>query len=416
MIVEMNKVEMKTLMDKWKLKTIFYSWNDSHSENSAISNLLLTEYYPNVVDKKFCMLAEKLPFHFGNFYNFTCHNNIDELISPKSLSKRTILSQLNTKDSAGEEFIIPSTKCSVSDDKIQLISICSPCLISESGKILVDGYRPKRIDCDNVHEDFSYDPNQYKMYNEVFVLAQQWGFSYFHKMVENVPKIALYLDFLKRNTQIKIAFADSHVKNGEILQTLGLDSSRGIFGKFAAKMAYVPKNTECTSANFLDVQMLNTVYREYTKKVLNKGKIIKKNKILLVHRSGVRKLIENSKLVQSLRKIATKFNLELEVFKDIPLLSLNNTMLLFGRAVAVVAPHGAGLANLLYSSPHTIVIEGLLKTRVIACFQRLSYALGMRYYGMTSLIDSIEKVSLDPKTVAYTLDSILGKINISTKN
>lgn len=60
-------------------------------------------------------------------------------------------------------------------------------------------------------------------------------------------------------------------------------------------------------------------------------------------------------------------------------------MRLFHSAVLVVAPHGAGLANVVFSQPGTYVIEGVCNLpHVNFCFQRLSYVLGHRWHGTPS--------------------------------
>ena len=411
MIAEMNKKKKGKVLNKWKFKTILYPWNDDDEENPANFNLLISEYYPVVVDRRFCRVMKELPFHYGNYYNYSCINDLKQLTKPQPFFKYAISSQMNTADSEGEKYLVP-TLGNKTRDKVQLISVCSPCLLSYVGKIMVDGYIPQRRDCDEKFKQFTHNPSQLAYHDEVFILSQQWGFSYFHKMVENFPKIALYLEFLKKNHHIKILFVNSHSRNKELLEVLGIDGNRQLSGNVAARIAYVPRNTHCGSASIIDVQMLNRAYNEYIVNILNRGKPLVRNKIILIKRSKIRRILEHSDIIKELEIIAKKHNLVLEVFNDEPLQSLSLTMLLFAQAVAVVGPHGAGFANLVFSAQGTIVIEGLLKSDLIICFQRLAYALGMRYYGMTSQIDDLAAISLEAKQAAHQLDNILNNIGL----
>ena len=60
-------------------------------------------------------------------------------------------------------------------------------------------------------------------------------------------------------------------------------------------------------------------------------------------------------------------------------------MTLFHSAVVVVAPHGAGLSNVLFSRPGTFVVEGVCNVpHVNLCFQRLTHVLGHHWHGVTS--------------------------------
>ena len=61
-------------------------------------------------------------------------------------------------------------------------------------------------------------------------------------------------------------------------------------------------------------------------------------------------------------------------------LSFSEQIRLFASAEVVIAPHGAGLANLVFSPPGCTVIEFMPKNYVNACFWALSEACGHHYY------------------------------------
>ena len=82
---------------------------------------------------------------------------------------------------------------------------------------------------------------------------------------------------------------------------------------------------------------------------------------------------------------AKEYNLSYEVFKDNPPPSFVDMMRMFNAAVMVVAPHGAGLANLVFSEPGTFVVEGVCnRPHTNLFFQRTAQVLGHRWHGIPS--------------------------------
>jgi capsular polysaccharide biosynthesis protein len=61
-------------------------------------------------------------------------------------------------------------------------------------------------------------------------------------------------------------------------------------------------------------------------------------------------------------------------------LSLAEQIALFGQAAAVIAPHGAGLSNIVFCNPGTIVYEMLPEHYPNYCFSRLAHSGGLHYW------------------------------------
>ncbi len=60
-------------------------------------------------------------------------------------------------------------------------------------------------------------------------------------------------------------------------------------------------------------------------------------------------------------------------------LSLAAQIALFANAEAIIAPHGAGLANLVYARPHSVIIELHIDTWTNWCFRHLAAVFALRY-------------------------------------
>jgi capsular polysaccharide biosynthesis protein len=60
-------------------------------------------------------------------------------------------------------------------------------------------------------------------------------------------------------------------------------------------------------------------------------------------------------------------------------LSLAEQINLFAHAKAVIAPHGAGLANVAFCEPETKILEIHMPSYLNWCYRRLSAVLNLRY-------------------------------------
>jgi capsular polysaccharide biosynthesis protein len=222
------------------------------------------------------------------------------------------------------------------------------------------------------------------LYDEVLTVTQHWGTAVFHRMVEVVPRIAVFVEFLKAHPTIKIHAPGSAADRlNELVRMLGLDDGRLVYGSVRAKIVYQPRATGCGMANVQESQLTSKLYRDYIGRSFSGRR--NRDRLILIRRSGSRKFTEQSEIERLLKQAAADFGLTYELFPDNPTPSLNETMMMFNAAVMVVAPHGAGLSNILFSEPGTFVVEGVCNVpHVNLCFQRLAYVLGHRWHGLTS--------------------------------
>ena len=85
-----------------------------------------------------------------------------------------------------------------------------------------------------------------------------------------------------------------------------------------------------------------------------------------------RRLSNEADLIAALMKIGfTAVRLET--------LNLETQILLFRGADMIVAPHGAGLSNIVFAAPTVVVLELLMDSYVNWCFRHLAAVLGLRY-------------------------------------
>jgi len=216
-----------------------------------------------------------------------------------------------------------------------------------------------------------------KRYREVFSISQFWGAGFFHSTLEVLPRIAPYLPFLNKYKHIVI-----HVPaKVNFLNLLGIDQNRLIISSAVhADLLYMPAGSPCGSPTLFATQMLARAMANFPN-----ASTVKPDKIILIKRSHKRWFDNHASILAMLRTHASRRNLTVEVFNDNPLPSIAETVEMFRRALIVVAPHGAGESNMIFSQPGTLLIEGLCydsdkKTNL--CYRNMAQALGLRYYGL----------------------------------
>src|SRR6218665_1759685 len=245
------------------------------------------------------------------------------------------------------------------------------------------------------------------MHEEIFPIAQHWGNSNFHRMVEIIPRLSLYLDFLIRNPNIKILASETGGRTAELIKILGLNENRLISETSRAKLIYLPRSTMCGFANVQEIQVLSMLFREYTTKNLLPEP---RNKIILIRRSDFRRFTKQKEIEKLVEAAAKAYNMSYVLFTDNPVPSLNDTMRMFHSALMVIAPHGAGLANVVFSQPGTYVIEGVCNLpHVNLCFQRLSYVLGHHWHGVPSRGGCEVVIDVSAESISRAITSILSR-------
>ena len=90
----------------------------------------------------------------------------------------------------------------------------------------------------NERSDQRWNAFNLPLYDELLVITQRCGDTYFHRMIENVPRVVVFLDFLKRHPRIRIhAYEEDGSRLGELLCVIGLDpTDRFVTGWARAKV------------------------------------------------------------------------------------------------------------------------------------------------------------------------------------
>ncbi len=171
----------------------------------------------------------------------------------------------------------------------------------------------------------------------------------------------------------------SSVHFSALLEYLGIDKTRIITGYVHSEVLFLPRGQACYKPSLLNIQFLSLELRKDIEKEFSSQKSI----VILKRTAHLRWIKNYPEFLSSVQKLARENNINVEIFSDQHMPSVNETAKLFNRAFMVIGLHGAGLSNLIFSRPGTVVFE-------IACYDmhrnlRLNYpnlmsVLGHRYY------------------------------------
>ena len=263
---------------------------------------------------------------------------------------------------------------------VTFVHILSNAFVLKEGDVYVNGIKivPQRC-VQNLKYDGSISHRVKQFENKIFTIAQFWGNGYFHAVIEDLPRISPYIDFLRKYTDIKIHVYSKEKFIIDLLEKMGIFENRIIAGSVKGGIVYMPPGTACGRPATFNIQLLSMQLRAQIPYPPQE-----RRSIVIIKRSSKRYFKNHQHIVEAIKNHVKGTNISVEIFPDKPLPSLSQTMAMFNRAFMVIGPHGAGESNLIFSEPGTVVIEGLCisNNKINLCYRDLMTSLGHHYYGV----------------------------------
>ena len=352
------------------------------------SNVLVHDYYEWTATEPLCSWIRQRGFtkaRWDAVYNRTCNTDADRSIAPTSLKPVYFHGKpVNVRDywpNDGDAY--PAHFYARPPGHVFYVHLARDAVVTEPGDIISGSLKFLPYSCS---QDTTATPprgwNRTVVYGELFVMTQFWGGAHFHKMIEGFPRIAPYLDFLRDNEHVLIHAAETGGYTAATLRFLDINPERLVTGLSRAKVVYMPQSTPCGFAHPQSLQLLSRLYRD---RIRVRYPNITRDGLVLVHRSGTRRFTHAIAIRAALVSLARETGLVFELYPDLPPPSMEASMRMFAGAAVVVAPHGAGLSNVVYASPGTYVVEAVCNPpHVNMCYQWAAHVLGMHYHALAS--------------------------------
>ena len=232
-------------------------------------------------------------------------------------------------------------------------------------------------------------------YTKLATVVQKWGYGFYHFVCEQLPKI-LYVHRHLPDLKILTQYNQTFIK--ELLECCLISQDKIVpfdpLITYQAQELYVPKPIYCGNPSKEDIQLI----RDYlhikdirTEKPI--GIIIKRPK------NRPRSMI-NFDYIASMISHKDK-NRKWHVFEH---LSIKASIQLFQKADIVIAPHGAGLANMIFCARDTHIVEYVIEEEPNLCYWHLSELLGHHYYCIPVQYKGLQKSFMAP--FDFTIDTL----------
>ena len=394
--------------------TVVLPWLGSRSNWSSVtdfSNVLYQRYFDWTADNVLCSIIETPGLtkrHFNIVYNRICNRNVNNTTQGQSLRPLYLNGKPKFVGWKFKDYSYPEHFYTTPPPYVFYVHIHRYAVVTEVGDVITANTKLVLYACSNDIKPTSPllgNLSRIPCYDEVYLITHHRGNDVFHRMVEIVPRLALCLQFLNAHPEIRILAPQVGGRLAELLEVIGLDKSRLLTGPTRANIVYQPRATGCGFANVQESQTLSKLYHDYIERTFPPQR---RNKLILIRRSGSRKFTKQKAIEKALQRAAIDYNLTYTLFIDNPTPSLANTMMTFHSAVIIVAPHGAGLSNMLFSQPGTYIVEAVCEaSNVRLCFQLLGHILGHHWHGITSRGGCHRVIDVSAETVDDAVRSYL---------
>eukprot|EP00047_Mylnosiga_fluctuans_P006675 m.248432 g.248432 ORF g.248432 m.248432 type:complete len:478 (+) comp15727_c0_seq1:196-1629(+) len=194
--------------------------------------------------------------------------------------------------------------------------------------------------------------------DKAVAIMTRWGSSYYHWVIEELPRLAYVIEMLLANPDIRIITHD-HVGNRLFFEFLGLDPKRVVPVQgntvFFVRELAVPPVAHCgRPALTASHKYRERLRRGMAERGLISGHDAAGKHIVVIQRDGPRHTTNHGELMTALR---STFPRETFVEFGPHFVPANDTAAIFGNAKGVVGVHGAGFSNIVFSPSSAFIVE-----------------------------------------------------------
>jgi len=249
------------------------------------ANLLVKDYYIWSATEPLCSkIGSKIPINnlkYENIYRTDCNTDINSSVieRPRSLP-RVFLNSINANRvryyvTAGGRRTTEQDFYEKSPPITFFCHVIHDAVMTDVGDVFTYNLKVVPFGCStDLNAVLPEGSIQKPLYDEVFVIAQYWGSAVFHRMIEIMPRVVVYLDFLTRHPNIKILAPEGNGgRLAQLFRIIRLDPERVITGWVRAKVAYLPRPSMCGMASAPEVQILSSLYQKYIVENLRRDSI-----------------------------------------------------------------------------------------------------------------------------------------------
>ena len=259
---------------------------------------------------------------------------------------------------------------------------CTSAIMTPSNQLLAN----VSTGCSNLIVTSDNLPSAYEIEGTVAFLSSRWSNLYFHWMLETLPRIELLRQSsIDLNSIDKFCFHRCDTRfSQETLNVLGIPCEK-IIGSYEypyikARKLVVPSIIRGSrGVNWV----INFLRREFLHKQVSTSDYPKR---IYISRKSKRRILNEAEVKDLLGKYG---------FKSVTLesMSIIEQASLLATAEVVLAPHGAGLTNIVFCPSDAKIIEIFSPRYIHDCYWSLSNQCGLEYYYLVgeNLVDETKQ-------------------------
>lgn len=206
-----------------------------------------------------------------------------------------------------------------------------------------------------------------------FSILLYWCENYYHWFCDVLPRLHRVINHLPPDMNF-IVPANMEPWKLKSLEAIGISSNKCVSfnGSIPWKLEELYYTPPVTMTGDIEKDSIKWVRSKLVSVDSNENDS-KKDRIFISRKKALKRRIVNENL---LCEFLMMHNFKTVIAEDY---SIEEQVEIFKKASFVVAPHGAGLTNLLYCSPGTKVLEIFDPTAVRRCYRSLSSSLDLSY-------------------------------------
>ena len=212
--------------------------------------------------------------------------------------------------------------------------------------------------------------NLYKINNSAVILGD-WGINYYHILTEELPNL-IKINTYDKTLSIIMNYNETYIK--DILSVFKFENP---IIKLEKSNLYSIQN--CYTTNISLSGKPSKYELELVRNYLVNKNIIKIKKqelgVIIYRIEDERRLLNHNEMLNYLNDKYS--DIKWVVFH---IMSFSDTINLFSKAKIIIAPHGAGLTNMIFSHPGCNIIELMPYSDPNECYYHLSSMMDHNYY------------------------------------
>ena len=275
------------------------------------------------------------------------------------------------------------------------------CVVTQEGRLideLVPALSPMRL---SGVIPVSSEPGSIDGLDEAFVLPDNNGWRSHYHTVVNICSSLFFYERLELTCDVIVPGELTRAQR-EILRVSGVGGARRVFS--ADDVSCVPIGRAYCGGK-IGGQLLREWYRTVTSRLLGTEASRAPGTVLYISREDAitRTLADEDRLQDELSR---RFGTRIAHMEN---LSFDAQVRAVCGARVLIAPHGAGLTNLIFAAPGTWVIELLPDRHARQTFRDLAAVAGHRYVPLVGKVDDAETTAwrIDTTNVIRVVETIL---------